>query len=320
MVVRLKYENYIQSRTWKAKSAAIKKTGICARCGKKTTLDAHHKTYARLGFEKDSDLIALCRACHGLEHGIGDEDDMLDFNSKQSGGRLAYLLDQAIVAERGKDAPRDYLGASRIGESCLRRLQYEYFNTPKDFPFDGKTLRIFHRGHEGEKWMIAWLRSAGFDLRTEREGGGQFGFSVLDGRVRGHGDGVFVGGPEDFGPWPRLWECKFLGAKGFAKLEKERLKKASPVYYAQVQLYMAYFRLADNPALFTAVNANDMEIYAEDVPFDAAHAQEMSDRAVLVVRASEAGEMLPRVAQREDWFECVRCSYKNRCWAASHTL
>ena len=317
MVVRLKYANYIQSRTWKAKSAAIKKTGICSRCGRKAPLDTHHKTYARLGFEKDSDLIALCRACHAREHGILDEDSMLDFNTKQSGGRLAYMLDQAIVAERAKDAPRDYLGASRIGENCLRKLQYEYFNTPKDFPFEGKTLRIFHRGHEGEKWMIHWLRAAGFDLRTEKENGGQFGFSVLDGRVAGHADGVFVGGPDEFGPWPRLWENKVLGNKGFGSLEKDRLKKAYPVYYAQIQLYMAYFQLTDNPALFTAVNANDMEIYAEDVPFDAPHAQEMSDKAVLVVRASAAGDMLPRVAQREDWFECVWCSFKKRCWSQS---
>ena len=314
MVVRLKYEHYIRSRTWKEKSATVKKTGVCSSCGRKTRLDAHHKTYARLGFEQDSDLIALCRECHAREHGIHSEEDMLDFNTRQSGGRLAHLLDEAIVAERAKDAPRQYLGASRIGESCLRLLQYEYFNTPKDFPFSGKTLRIFHRGHEGEIWMAHWLRAAGFDLRTEKENGGQFSFSVLDGRVRGHADGVFAGGPEGFGPWPRLWENKMLGAKGFGKLEKERLKKAYPVYYAQIQLYMAYFQLTDNPALFTAVNANDMDIYAENVAFDAAHAQEMSDKAVLVVRASEAGEMLPRVAQREDWFECKYCDYRTRCW------
>ena len=359
MAVSLKYGNYIHSRTWKRKSAEVKARagGHCEHCGRQGPLHTHHKTYTHLGRERDGELIALCPRCHGLEHGIYDEDalldtfeienkqavgvkfaaqrkanfmttpsleqskqepgSMLDFNSRQSGGRLAFLLDAAIVAERAKDAPRAYLGASRIGENCLRKLQYEYFNTPKDFPFEGKTLRIFQRGHEGEAWMAQWLRAAGFDLRTERDGGGQFGFAVLDGRVRGHADGVFVGGPGDFGPWPRLWENKVLGAKGFGKLEKERLKKAYPVYYAQIQLYMAYFQLTENPALFTAVNANDMDIYSEDVDFDAGNAQEMSDRAVLVVRACEAGEMLPRVAQREDWFECVWCSFKKRCWSQS---
>jgi hypothetical protein len=229
------------------------------------------------------------------------------------------LLDQAIVAENAKQAPRTYLGASLIGESCLRKLQYEYFNTPKDKPFDGHILRIFHRGHQAELWMIDWLRAAGFDLRTERQGGGQFGFSAADGKLRGHADGVFLGGPDEFAPWPRLWESKCLGSKGWNKLHKEKLKKAYPVYYAQVQLYMAYFQLTDNPTLFTALNADSMEVYAESVPFDAACAQDMSDKAVTVLSACAAGEQLPRVAHREDWFECKYCDYSVRCWHGNYS-
>jgi hypothetical protein len=39
-----------------------------------------------------------------------------------------------------------------------------------------------------------------------------------------------------------------------------------------------------------------MELHAELVPFDARLAKDMSDRAVAVVRASEASEWLPRTA------------------------
>lgn len=318
MVMRLTYKNYLHSEAWKKKSRAARVAGICSRCGREAVLDVHHKTYARLGFEKETDLIGLCRLCHGREHGIYDEDDMIDFNTRNPAGRLGHLIDAAIQAENAKQVPRDYLGASRVGESCLRKLQYEYFNTPRDKPFEGRILRIFHRGHQGEEWMIRWLRMAGFDLRTERAGGGQFGFVAAGGKLRGHADGVFIGGPDEFGPWPRLWECKHLGAKGWNKLEKEKLKKAYPVYYAQVQLYMAYFQLTENPALFTALNADSMEIYAEDVPFDGAHAQEASDKAVNVIAACAAGEMLPRVAEREDWFECKFCDYAVRCWHGNH--
>ena len=321
MPVRLKYQRFIQSSAWKTRSAGIKAAtqGKCSRCGKTGALHTHHKTYARLGFEKDNDLISLCPVCHAREHAIYDDDDMLDLNTRKPGGRLAYLLDEAIRALQSQEAPRDYLGASRIGESCSRMLQYEYFHTPKDTPFSGQTLRIFHRGHQAEQWMISWLRAACFDLRTEKDGGGQFGFSVYKDLLRGHADGVFIGGPEEFGPWPRLWECKCLGAKGFGKLEKEGLRKAYPVYYAQVQLYMAYFELTDNPALFTALNANDMGVYAESVPFDAAHAQAMSDKAVHILAACAAGELLPRVAQREDWYECKFCNYRERCWREGHS-
>lgn len=52
--------------------------------------------------------------------------------------------------------------------------------------------------------MVAWLRDAGFDLRTRKADGEQFGFSVADGRLQGHVDGVIVAGPEGFA-YPALY-------------------------------------------------------------------------------------------------------------------
>ena len=62
---------------------------------------------------------------------------------------------------------------------------------------------------------------------------------------------------------------------------------ARPIYAAQIALYQAYLDLP-NPALFTALNRDTFELHCELVPFDAALAQTASDRAALVVRASEA--------------------------------
>ena len=47
---------------------------------------------------------------------------------------------------------RTYLGGSRIGEACSRRLVYEYTHTPHDpdKAFSGQTLRIFAAGHQFE--------------------------------------------------------------------------------------------------------------------------------------------------------------------------
>lgn len=43
----------------------------CESCGQRNaTLDVHHKTYERLGFELPEDLEVLCRDCHEIEHGI----------------------------------------------------------------------------------------------------------------------------------------------------------------------------------------------------------------------------------------------------------
>ena len=116
---------------------------------------------------------------------------MLDFNHRPSfTERVSELIDQALCAEYKAQPERDYLGASRLGENCSRKLQYEYTNTPKDEGFSGQTLRIFAAGHVFEELAIRWLRLAGFELFTEKPNGYQFGFSVADGRIRGHVDGI----------------------------------------------------------------------------------------------------------------------------------
>ncbi len=241
---------------------------------------------------------------------------MLDFNSTASlSGRLTALIDVGMQQARAKEEARRYLGASRLGVACERALQYEYVQAPVDYgrAIEGRMLRIFERGHVIEDSMVAWLRAAGFDLRTRDRGGEQFGFSVADGRLQGHADGVIVGGSEGFA-YPCLWENKCLGGKSWREQEKHRLAVAKPVYAAQVALYQAYLELTEHPALFTAVNADTMEIYAELVPFDAALAQRMSDRAVKIITATDAGELLPRSFAEPTHFECRMCAWQDRCW------
>lgn len=320
------YAEYLKSDKWKRKrAAALKSAGNrCRDCGSTSHLQVHHLTYARIGRERKTDLIVLCRSCHERRHHIKHEDDMLDFNTRQPAGRLEYLMDQALLAAHRKSeaerlatrTPR--IGASRLGASCLRQLQFDYFKAPKDREPEGRILRIFHRGHQGEDWMAEWLRLAGFTMFTTGADGSQKCFHALDGKILGYADGVFTGGPDEFGLYPRLWENKVLGSKGWNKVSKDGVQKAYPVYYGQMQLYMAYFDLADNPGLFTALNADSMEVYAENIAFDAPVAQELSDKAVNLVSACEAGQLLPRCTTDEDWFECKFCDWRTRCWEESH--
>ncbi len=72
--------------------------------------------------------------------------------------------------------------------------------------------------------------------------------------------------------------------------------------------------ICQNPALFTAINKDTAELYFELVPFDAALAQKASDRAVNILKASEAGEHLPRHTADPEHFECRFCAYRTRCW------
>ena len=228
--------------------------------------------------------------------------------------RINALIDEALVARNRRQRPRDYLGGSRIGEPCARKLVYEVTHTPKDEgkDFDGAILRIFDAGHQFETLSIRWLRGAGFDLRTERTDGGQFGFEAAGGKLRGHIDGVILAGPNVGLKWPALWEHKALGSKSWNDLVKHGLALSKPVYFSQVQLYMGYLEL--ETALVTALNKDTQALHHEVVPFDPSSAQALSDKAVDILRAAEAGEMPPRIAASADFFLCRFCPYAARCW------
>lgn len=241
---------------------------------------------------------------------------MLDFNRRANlSEHFVSLIDAGIDRAAQNETRREYLGGSSIGEPCTRRLQYEFLNGPKDegSEFPARTRRIFHRGHQGEEWMVAWIRSAGFKLRTHGKDGRQFGFEDCDGRFKGHADGVFIEGPDGF-KYPALWENKVLGAKGWKQVQKHGVAKAYPKYAAQIATYQAYMQLAEHPAFFTALNADTMEIYLELVPFNAELAQACIDKAAAILTATDHGETLPRVSDDPEGFACKWCPFHGTCW------
>jgi len=239
--------------------------------------------------------------------------------------RLNALVDEALEAERAATPPRDYLGASRLGHPCERALQFEFAHAPFDAGAgpNGRALRIFAIGHALEDLAVRWLRAAGLNLYTRkgnRPDGGQFGFSVAGGRIRGHVDGIVADAPAILGlKVPALWECKTMSAKNWRDTVAKGVVLARPVYAAQIALYQAYMEpavpgISGAPALFTAINKDTAELHHELVPFDAALAQRMSDRAVRILRATDAGDLLPRIATTRDFHECRFCPWAERCW------
>jgi len=251
---------------------------------------------------------------------------MLDYNSRPTcTERINAVIDTALEAERATTPSRTYLGGSRLGTPCERALQFEFAGAPQDDDkqFRGRTLRIFEIGHALEELAVRWLRAAGFDLYTRRGNradGEQFGFAVAGGRIRGHVDGIIAGGPEGVGlAVPALWECKTMNAKNWRETVAKGVVVAKPVYAAQIALYQAYVEgsvpgISAAPAVFTAINKDTAELYHELVPFDAGLAQRMSDRGVRILQATDAGELLPRIATTRDFHECRMCPWAERCW------
>jgi 5-methylcytosine-specific restriction endonuclease McrA len=68
------YRDYLLSPEWQEKrKEALRLAGYrCQVCyAGDVTLDVHHRTYKRLGHELMTDLVVLCRPCHGIFHKHG---------------------------------------------------------------------------------------------------------------------------------------------------------------------------------------------------------------------------------------------------------
>ena len=83
--------------------------------------------------------------------------------------------------------------------------------------------------------------------------------------------------------------------------KKHRVAKAYPKYAAQVAVYQAYMQLTENPAIFTALNA-DTEIHVALVPFDQELAQASIDRAAQIINRLRCWRNLPRGADSAESF------------------
>lgn len=64
------YQAYIASPQWKQLAAAVKMARgyCCEKCLSPYRLTVHHKTYERLGSERNEDLIVLCWKHHKELH------------------------------------------------------------------------------------------------------------------------------------------------------------------------------------------------------------------------------------------------------------
>ena len=69
-VWRMRYDQYLKTGVWRIFRARwIERHGDrCARCRRKGE-ELHHRTYARIGRERDDDVVLLCRQCHDTFHG-----------------------------------------------------------------------------------------------------------------------------------------------------------------------------------------------------------------------------------------------------------
>jgi len=109
---------------------------------------------------------------------------------------LDDLISEAQEQAEKEKNRRGYVGLSQIAHECERALWYNFrWATPKHFP--GRILRRFETGHVMEDRVIAWLKSAGFEVLhinpKARNEAKQFAGELYGGAARGHLDGFVRG-------------------------------------------------------------------------------------------------------------------------------
>jgi hypothetical protein len=237
---------------------------------------------------------------------------MPDFNRTEASAAPASIAINAVLdagARVNAEQTRNYLGASAVGHPCLRKVQFDWLCDPAQ---SSRLRDIFQRGHFFEQQTRELFEKAGFCF-AEKD---RLEFVALDGWLRGHADGILVSGPEIPGVgYPCLFEHKCINAKGFRSLDRDGMAKHYPQYAAQVVLYQKYLGVDDNPAIFTATSADTCERLHLLVPFDAELAEAIIQRATkIIIKATQAGELLPRMTDDPNNWRCRLCGHRERCW------
>lgn len=220
---------------------------------------------------------------------------------------------------------RTWLGASQIGEKCVRKQYYDFRWCGAE-RFDARMLRLFSTGDREEPVMVKLLRGAGFEVCTPNEGRKEdFQFSDCAGHLKGTCDGVArvtkelalelgwtVGWDEWFLLEIKTWKTETVKqpSPGFEALVKQGIKHSNIKHWSQVHTYMGELKL--KRCLYCARSKNDDRLYFEWIEFDPQHFDECLNKAETVITATEPPQ---RYSDDRNSFTCKYCIHNSICHA-----
>jgi hypothetical protein len=215
------------------------------------------------------------------------------------------LLVTAALFQRSHDTQEDsrrlHLGASEVGEECLRKVWYS-FRWAQRIKREGRMVRLLRRGDQEEKQLLDDLHDLGYEFALPIRA------SFVNGHFGGTPDGIVRGIPEAPATW-HILELKTSNDSRWTELAKKGVELACPEHYAQMQVYMVGAKL--DRALYLAVNKDDDRIYEERVPLNRLAAQRFIDRAERGIRRQTLPE---RISNKQDWYQCRPCKWNKICF------
>lgn len=216
---------------------------------------------------------------------------------------LSKLILEA-VKKREREAPRNYIGCSTIGNPCNRAIWYAYHNAPCE-PIRPQIQVIFDTGRYLENLIINYLEEAGVNLiRPSDENHNLFCFDENNPKFRGHMDGIiFVGSS------PCVLEIKTMKSSEFENFKRKGLFESHPKYYAQIQAYIGMKQYKSGVLL--AMNKDTQAFHHEWVEGDSDYYAVLKAKAEIVGNSNNPPE---RITGYPLGYTCSRCNYKKICF------
>jgi len=212
----------------------------------------------------------------------------------------------AIEAKEAKDLYLARLGASSIGEECLRSLWYSW-RAYDDKKFGGRMLRLFRTGHLQEDRILDDLKLAGYQVWDRDEDGKQPTFVDSTGHLVCKLDGVIKGVP-GAEKTPHDLEIKTHSLSSFTEVKKKGVQTAKPLHYAQMQAGMLFSGL--KRALYVALCKNDEDYHIERIRPDTAVQEGIKSKIITLVNATIAPQGISTDGKA---FGCKWCDMKDVC-------
>ena len=212
-----------------------------------------------------------------------------------------------VHSASGEDDPRWHLGASEIGDECLRRVWYR-FRWIKHESFSGRMRRLFERGHSEEARISALLRAIGCTVSEyDPTTGKQWRGSVLFGHYGGSCDGI---GNVSLGEvsLPVQLEYKTHSLKSFNDLVKHGVKASKPKHYTQMCVYGKFNNL--EIGLYFAVCKDNDDIHTELVTLDRDIADRAERQAEMLINAKSPPN---RISANPSFYKCKSCYLVGVC-------
>ena len=199
------------------------------------------------------------------------------------------------------------LGASSIGNECLRALWFDWRAYARK-SFNGRMLRLFKTGHLQEDRIVADLKAAGLQVFEKDSQGKQFEFTDPTGHLVCKVDGVVKGVPES-AEKPHVLEIKTHNQTSFNSVVKHGVQKSKETHYVQMQTGMWLSGITR--ALYVPLCKNDEQYDVQRIKTDRAVQKAVENK---VIKLIEARLRPAGVSDNRDSFACKFCDMAGVCY------